>query len=335
LGIYDVMLDIKTESNISPKDIVIPLLQNIIKFEVLFPIDSVPTRDSYCELRWKAIKFLEDKGLIKNFKTIRGTHRWDTRIRIYITYNKFEEILNKMHEEYKRRENIASKQSEQSDSKADVTKEEATIEAKDKKAVFVVHGRNEKARKALFSFLRSISLRPLEWSECVRFTEDPSPYIGEILDSAYSEAQAVIVLMTPDDEAKLREAFIKPDDPQYERELTGQARPNVLFEAGMAFGRFSKRTILVELGELRPFSDIGGRHIVKLNNSTQKRQELAQRLETAGCPVDLSGTDWHTEGNFEKALEYNAGEYSYSSLQKEKLLIASNVVDKKTAVDTF
>jgi predicted nucleotide-binding protein len=169
----------------------------------------------------------------------------------------------------------------------------------DRKRVFVVHGRNVILRVALFQFLRSIGLNPLEWSQAIKQTGKASPYIGEVLDTAFSKAQAVVVLMTPDDEASLRAELRTANDPPYEVMPTPQARPNVLFEAGMAMGRSADRTILVEVGDLRPFSDVGGRHVVRLNNSTERRQELAQRLETAGCTVDLTGTDWHREGNFQ------------------------------------
>ena len=166
------------------------------------------------------------------------------------------------------------------------------------RVVFVIHGRDLGTRDALFTFLRSIDLHPLEWSEAVSATGRGAPYVGEVLERAFSLAQAVVVLMTPDDEARLREPFRQPKDSSYETELTPQARPNVLFEAGMAIGRFPNRTILIQLGSLRPFSDIGGRHVIRLNNTTEKRQELAQRLRNAGCHVNLSGTDWHTAGNF-------------------------------------
>ncbi|MCY4415359.1 MAG: nucleotide-binding protein [Chloroflexi bacterium] len=167
---------------------------------------------------------------------------------------------------------------------------------------FVVHGRNQKARDAMFTFLRTIGLHPLEWNEAVRATGKPMPYIGEILDAAFAQAGAVVVLMTPDDEARLNEPFRSPNDPPHETELTGQARPNVLFEAGMAMGRNAERTILVELGTLRPFSDVAGLHVIRMDNSSQRRQELAQRLESAGCPVNLEGVDWHTAGDFDTAL---------------------------------
>jgi len=169
----------------------------------------------------------------------------------------------------------------------------------DSKKVFVVHGRDESARKAMFIFLRSIGLEPLEWSQAVKATDKSSPYIGEILDKAFSEAQAVVVLMTPDDKACLREHLRGKDEPKHEIELTGQARPNVLFEAGMAMGRYPERTILVQLGKLRPFSDIDGILSVRMENNSKKRQDLAERLRIAGCSVNLSGTDWHDSGDFE------------------------------------
>ncbi|HYY91506.1 MAG TPA: nucleotide-binding protein [Candidatus Dormibacteraeota bacterium] len=166
------------------------------------------------------------------------------------------------------------------------------------RVVFVVHGRNLQARDSVFTFLRSIGLHPLEWSEAIVATAVGTPYIGQILDTAFSLAQAVLVLLTPDDEARLREPFREVGDPPHETELTPQARANVIFEAGMALARNPDRTIIVELGRLRPFSDVGGRHVVHLDNSTRRRQELAQRLQAAGCPVILSGTDWHTAGSF-------------------------------------
>ena len=34
------------------------------------------------------------------------------------------------------------------------------------------------------------------------------------------------------------------------------------------------------------------------NREVKDRQEIAARLKDAGCDVDLSGTDWHTTGEF-------------------------------------
>ncbi len=170
----------------------------------------------------------------------------------------------------------------------------------DPRKVFVIHGRNEAARKAMFAFLRSLHLEPIEWSEARSLTGHASPYIGDILDAAFMHATAVIALFTGDDEARLRLQLLGPGEK--EEPLTPQARPNVLFEAGMAMGRNPKRTVFVELGQLRGFSDIAGRHAVRLTNNPKHRQELAQRLLDAGCAVSMKGTDWHDSGDFDNAL---------------------------------
>ena len=165
-------------------------------------------------------------------------------------------------------------------------------------SVFVVHGRNEQLRRSLFGFLRSIGLEPIEWRQAIKLTRKPSPYVGEILDAAFRKAAAVVVLLSADDEAKLKAGFIKSNDPAHEKRLTGQARANVLFEAGMAMGRNPASTVLVQVGEMRPFSDIGGRHVVHLSNSAETRSEFATKLANAGCNVNISGTDWLSEGDF-------------------------------------
>jgi predicted nucleotide-binding protein len=164
--------------------------------------------------------------------------------------------------------------------------------------VFVIHGRDDKARKSLFELLRALALKPLEWNQIIKRTGQGSPYVGDILEMAFREAAAVVVLFTPDDLAKLKKKYWKSNDFSYEKRLTGQARPNVLFEAGMAFGKNPNSTILVQLGEIRPFSDVLGRHVVHLGNDPTSRQEFATKLANGGCNVDTTGTDWLTVGDF-------------------------------------
>lgn len=167
--------------------------------------------------------------------------------------------------------------------------------AVNERSVFVVHGRNEDARVAMFGLLRAMGLQPIEWSQAVAETGAASPYIGQVLDAAFDRAQAVVILMTPDEVAYLRDDLAAGDDDPQCRPAH-QARPNVLFEAGMAMGRDPERTVIVELGSVRPFSDIAGRHTLRVNDNPNWRHELAQRLDTAGCAVDTSGTDWMSAG---------------------------------------
>jgi predicted nucleotide-binding protein len=162
----------------------------------------------------------------------------------------------------------------------------AVERADDPREVMVVHGRDSAARKAMFDWLRAIGLHPREWTELVNASKTASPFIGEVLDGAFKQAQAVVVLFTPDEHVQLR-----PDLAKRENEWRLQARPNVLLEAGMALGRHAKRTVLVLLGEAAMPSDLAGRHFVNLP-SPESLRDLASRLEQAGCPVDLRGTDW-------------------------------------------
>ena len=157
-----------------------------------------------------------------------------------------------------------------------------------KSKIFVVHGRNATARDGMFSFLRALGLQPIEWDQAIQLTGTGSPYIGEILNEALNDAQAIVVLMTPDEIAYLRSEYANGDnDP--EAQPAAQARPNVLFEAGMAMGRNSERTVFVELGEVRLFTDVIGRHAVRIDNSVPKRKALALRLQTALLSLERFG----------------------------------------------
>src|SRR4051812_6774555 len=174
----------------------------------------------------------------------------------------------------------------------------------DRRKVFVVHGRNLKARDAMFQFLRSLDLSPIEWEEAVHLSDVATPFIGNALTSALEAAQAVVVIFTGDDEARLRDHFHQKDESR--EELTPQPRANVLFEAGLAFGHFPDRTILVEIGRVRKFSDIAGRHTLHFNGGAADRERLRRRLEDAGCVLG-TGTDWLREGNFSIALRASRG----------------------------
>lgn len=165
-----------------------------------------------------------------------------------------------------------------------------------KEKVFVVYGRNIRMRKALFDLLRSANLQPMEWEHIVALTESGAPYIGDVLDKGFEVAQAVVILFTGDDLAQLNPELLSEDETA--EELTPQPRPNVIMEAGMALGKDSTRTIIVQIGNIREISDLQGRHVVNFKNTPKCRKTLLSRLETAGCNVDFRGDDWLSSGNF-------------------------------------
>jgi len=185
-----------------------------------------------------------------------------------------------------------------------ITKDSAIMTEIDTRKVFVVHGRNMKAREAVFTFLRALDLAPMEWEEVVALTGKANPYIGEALEIGFAAAQAAVVIMTGDDVARVGKRYLLPHDPHEEKVLTPQSRPNVLFEAGMALGKYPNRTLILSIGTYRKFSDIDGRHVVHLSNKPSSRQALADRLIAIGCAVKKDNrVDWHTAGDFDGAVE--------------------------------
>lgn len=162
----------------------------------------------------------------------------------------------------------------------------------------MVHSGSLEVYDQVCIFLRSIGIDPLEWSQAVALTQHASPFIGQVLDEAFLAVQAVVVLLTPDEVSYLQPDYASgSSDP--ETKAAAQARPNVLFEAGMAFGRHPERTVIVEFGQVRPFPDVAGRLTVRLDDTFARRQDLALRLKKVGCHVNLDGTAWHKAGNLE------------------------------------
>ena len=172
----------------------------------------------------------------------------------------------------------------------------------DTRKVFVIHGRNEPAQKAVFEQLRAFSLDPIEWSEARRGTGQSTPNIQSILDYAFNTAQACVVLLTPDEEVQLRPEYRTDRDKQGELETGGQARPNVLWEGGMAYGRAPGKTVIVEIGSLRPFTDISGLHTIRMDGSPKAIKVFGDSLESAGCPVKWDGTDWIDTVDWKSAI---------------------------------
>jgi len=162
-------------------------------------------------------------------------------------------------------------------------------------SVFVVHGRNLKIKAALFELLSALGLEPLEWSDMVEKTGAAAPSILEVIKAGFTTVNAVVVIFSPDDEARPHDRFQHDAE---EGTLQGQPRANVLFEAGMAIALFPTRTVFLKIGKMRLLSDLGGLHMIEMDGSWEKRKELARRLRTAGCAVSDDSTAWHKAGDF-------------------------------------
>ncbi|MEY8492853.1 TIR domain-containing protein [Lachnospiraceae bacterium 29-91] len=162
--------------------------------------------------------------------------------------------------------------------------------------VFVVTGRNDALRLSIFNLLRALKLNPMEWMEVIENAEEPSPYISTAIKKSIDEAAAVIIIMAPEEEAKLIEELqTETNDDQ----LFKQPRPNVIFEAGLALGLKESKTIILQFGEMRIFSDILGKHILRYRGEEKEvnfKNDLVRKLRIAGCECE-DGNDYYDPKN--------------------------------------
>jgi predicted nucleotide-binding protein len=176
--------------------------------------------------------------------------------------------------------------------------------AAERRSVFLVYGRDSRLVSDFLDFLRALNLAPIEWDDLVSQTinarqEGGNPSIISIIQTGFDRAAGCVVLLTPDDEARLRSDLIRDEDPPWEADLVGQPRPNVLLEAGYALGWDIGRTLLVSAGHLRPVSDLSGMHVARLDNSPESRKAIAQRLRDIRLDVRTEGTHWLRVGDFD------------------------------------
>ena len=142
---------------------------------------------------------------------------------------------------------------------------------------FIVHGRDLAARDELKKCLVSLDL-DVEPFEQIADRMAPMPVIADVVRHAVERADVIIVLFTPDEQA----ALFDPETGRFvDNEPAAarwQARPNVIFEAGWAFGVKPEQTVFVSLGDtVTLFADVGGYHVIRLDGPGGKAQ-LRRRL---------------------------------------------------------
>lgn len=173
-----------------------------------------------------------------------------------------------------------------------------TVEPSSRRYVFVVRGRDTATYAALEEFLRSIDLRIVTWEEAARGVGSGTPLTLDIVRAGIDIADAVIVLMTPDDLGHVKPEFHDTRDHPNESRPSGQARQNVVFEAGWAIALNPSKVVLIRSGDVRPLSDIDGLNYVWLTDDVSSRRTLIGRLKNCGLEIDDNHDRWRTAGRF-------------------------------------
>ena len=152
--------------------------------------------------------------------------------------------------------------------------------------VFLIHGRNLGCMNDLRELLEMSGLEVHTFEDVESKLKDGAPFIGKVVEEGVANSDAVVALFTPDELASLHPQFRQEHDKQ-SNEVRYQARPNVIFEAGLAFGLKAGRSLLVTIGsDTDLFSDVRGRLIRRLDNRVGSKAELLDALSNIGAELN-------------------------------------------------
>ncbi|MBV8546604.1 MAG: nucleotide-binding protein [Acidobacteria bacterium] len=140
--------------------------------------------------------------------------------------------------------------------------------------VFIVHGHDSAILAQVENVLHRIGAIPVYYDRAPR---SGSKTIVEFLEDIVRTADAIVVLMTPDDEGRERRRAMP---------LQPRARENVLIEAGYGVLAMREHSILVAIGGVNIPSDLAGIDRIQGDEwSTDLAAKLAQRLSNMGLRV--------------------------------------------------
>ena len=146
----------------------------------------------------------------------------------------------------------------------------------DSKRVFLVHGRDEGPKHEVARFITKLGLEPV-------ILDEQADRGRTIIAKFKEEAQEVgfaVVLLTPDDEGRLRDSDI---------ELIPRARQNVIFELGYFAGALGRKYVCaMTKGDVEIPSDYDGVVYIPLDNSGGWKLSLVKELKAAGFDVDAN-----------------------------------------------
>jgi hypothetical protein len=161
---------------------------------------------------------------------------------------------------------------------------------------FIIHGQDAEPRNELARFLRSLGVNVLSFHQAASSRSSVRMILKTVL-SGIKQADVVIVLFTPDEQAVFHNPRSgtyhgRPGDSKWEG---WEARPNVIFEAGIAIGVAGKKTIIARLGPVRDFSDLGGIDYVDLDRDDAKevlRDRVSDILRRPRRAIDRLAGDF-------------------------------------------
>ena len=156
---------------------------------------------------------------------------------------------------------------------------EPTGTVKSRTAVAVACAGEGAAKSAIFELLKSFELDPVGFERAEWGSDTLSN--RQAMERVFSEAQAVIVMLTPELEVVGSSASSAAKQ-AVQSEFVPESW--VLIAAAMAWMTDPSRTVLVRQGKIRPIRPLDD-ECLDLDESAAKQEALMRRLDAAGCRV--------------------------------------------------
>lgn len=140
--------------------------------------------------------------------------------------------------------------------------------------IFIVHGRDDTAKISVESFLKNLGLEPI----ILHKQANQGQTIIEKIE-AHSDVAFAVVLLTPDDEGRLKG----------EEKLEDRARQNVIFELGYFIARLERKNVcgLCTEGFKLP-SDYDGVLYIPMDKHDGWHKKLAKEIKASGIEFDMN-----------------------------------------------
>lgn len=155
-----------------------------------------------------------------------------------------------------------------------VTAERTKIIARNKRKVFIVHGRDNEAKQEVARFIETIGLQSIILHE----QASAGMTIIEKIERYSTEADFALVLYTPCDHG--RGAHETKVQPRY------RARQNVVFEHGYLMAKLGRKNVCALVkGEIETPNDISGVVYVNFDLLGSWKTEIAKELRACGYEI--------------------------------------------------
>lgn len=153
------------------------------------------------------------------------------------------------------------------------TPDQTPAVARNKRNVFIVHGRDNEAKQEVSRFIESIGLKAIILHE----QANSGMTIIEKIEHYAGEADFALVLYTPCDQGRgYHETKMHPKD---------RARQNVVFEHGYLMAKLGRENVCALVkGTIETPNDISGVVYVPLEGAWQK--EIVKELRACGYTID-------------------------------------------------